>query len=46
MAGDGEDVLAVVAYAMNIHHHFKIVNGKVAYLRGREDTALVKGLLA
>ncbi len=56
MAGDGEDVLAVVAYAiksratgksaaMNIQHHFKIVDGKLTYFRGSEDTELVKGLL-
>lgn len=57
MAGDGDDVLAVVAYSikssatgksgsMNIHHHFKLVNGKITYFRGSEDTELVKGLLA
>jgi ketosteroid isomerase-like protein len=57
MAGDSDDVLAVVAYAvksratgksgaMNIHHHFKVADGKVTYFRGSEDTALVKGLLA
>jgi ketosteroid isomerase-like protein len=57
MAGDGDDVLAVVAYGirstatgksatMNIHHHFKVVGGKVTYFRGSEDTELVKSLLA
>jgi ketosteroid isomerase-like protein len=57
IAGDGEDVLAVVAYAiksnatgksgtMNIHHHFKVVDGKLTYFRGSEDTELVKGLIA
>ena len=57
MAGDGSDVLAVVAYgikssvtgksaAMNIHHQFKVVDGKVTYFRGSEDTELVKDLLA
>jgi uncharacterized protein len=56
MAGDGDDVLAVVAYAiksrrtgksgtMNIHHHFKVVGGKLTYFRGVEDTALVQSLL-
>jgi ketosteroid isomerase-like protein len=57
MAGDGNDVLTVVAYAirsratgktatMNIHHHFKIADGKITYFRGSEDSALVKDLLA
>ena len=57
IAGDGDDVLAVVAYAikssgtgksgsMNIHHHFKVVGGKLTYFRGVEDTALVQSLLA
>src|SRR3954447_20213279 len=57
LAGDGEVVLTVVAYAiksnatgksasMNIHHHFKVADGKVTYFRGSEDTDLVKGLLA
>ena len=57
MAGDADDVLAVVAYGiksratgksatMNIHHHFQVVEGKVTYFRGSEDTDLVKGLLA
>jgi ketosteroid isomerase-like protein len=57
IAGYGDDVLAVVAYAiksngtgksatMNIHHHFKVVDGKLTYFRGSEDTELVKGLLA
>ena len=50
-------MLAVVAYAikssstgksgsMNIHHHFKVVDGKLTYFRGVEDTALVQSLLA
>lgn len=57
IAGDGDDVLTVVAYGiksnatgksatMNIHHHFKVVNGKLTYFRGSEDTELVKELLA
>jgi ketosteroid isomerase-like protein len=57
MAADADDVLAVVAYGiksratgksatMNIHHHFQVVEGKVTYFRGSEDTELVKGLLA
>jgi ketosteroid isomerase-like protein len=57
MAANGDDVLAVVAYGikshatgrsgtMNIHHHFKVTDGKVTYFRGSEDTELVKGLLA
>jgi ketosteroid isomerase-like protein len=57
MAGDGDDVLAVVAYgitsratgssaSMNIHHHFKVRDGKIVYFRGSEDTQLVKELLA
>jgi len=57
LAGDGEDVLAVVAYTiksvttgksatMNIHHHFKVAEGKLTYFRGSEDTELVKELLA
>ena len=57
IAGDGEDVLAVVAYgiksratgrsaAKNIHHQFRVSDGKIAYFRGSEDTELVKGLLA
>ena len=57
IAGDGDDVLAVVAYAitsnatgksgtMNIHHHFKVMDGKLTYFRGSEDTELVKGLIA
>lgn len=57
VAGDNEHVLAVVAYGirsnstgktatMNIHHHFKVVDGKVTYFRAREDSELVKGLLA
>jgi ketosteroid isomerase-like protein len=57
IAGDGDDVLAVVAYAirsnatgksatMNIHHHFKVVDGKLRYFRGSEDTQLVKDLIA
>jgi ketosteroid isomerase-like protein len=57
MAGDGSDVLAVVAYSitstatgksatMNIHHHFKVTDGKITYFRGSEDTELVKNLLA
>jgi ketosteroid isomerase-like protein len=57
MAGDGDDVLAVVAYGvksratgksatMNIHHQFKVSDGKIVYFRGSEDTELVKGLLA
>ena len=57
IAGDGDDVLAVVAYAitsnatgksgsMNIHHHFKVVDSKLRYFRGSEDTELVKSLLA
>lgn len=57
MAGNADDVLAVVAYgiksaatgksaAMNIHHHFKVLEGKITYFRGSEDTELVKGLLA
>jgi ketosteroid isomerase-like protein len=56
MAGDGDDVLAVVVYTiksratgksatMNIHHHFKVVDGKLAYFRGSEDTKLVESLL-
>jgi ketosteroid isomerase-like protein len=56
IVGDGDDVLAVVAYAvkssrtgksgtMNIHHHFKVVGGKLTYFRGVEDTALVQSLL-
>src|SRR5689334_23175154 len=57
VAGDGNDVLAVVAYgitarataksaAMNIYHHFKVVDQKITYFRGSEDTELVKRLLA
>jgi uncharacterized protein len=57
MAGEDHVVLAVVAYAvksnatgksatMNIHHHFKVADGKLTYFRGSEDTDLVKGLLA
>jgi ketosteroid isomerase-like protein len=57
MAGAGDDVLAVVAYGiksnatgksatMNIHHHFKVVDGRLTYFRGSEDTELVKDLLA
>jgi ketosteroid isomerase-like protein len=57
IAGDGDDVLAVVAYAiksnatgksgtMNIHHYFKVVDGKLTYFRGSEDTELVKGLIS
>jgi ketosteroid isomerase-like protein len=57
MAAGADDVLAVVAYgitssatgksaSMNIHHHFKVVEGKITYFRGSEDTELVKGLLA
>jgi hypothetical protein len=57
LAGDGDDVLAVVAYgitsratgksaSMDIFHHFKVTDGKIAYFRGSEDSELVKGLLA
>jgi ketosteroid isomerase-like protein len=57
IACDGDDVLAVVAYAiksratgksaaMNLHHHLKVVDGKITYFRGCEDIELVKGLLA
>ena len=57
MAADGDDVLAVVAYTirsnatgksdtMNLHHHFKVVDGKLTYFRGSEDTDLVKDLIA
>lgn len=56
IVGDGEDVLAVVAYAvtstatgvsatMDIHHHFTVVDGELAYFRGSEDTELVKDLI-
>lgn len=56
MAGDGDDVLAVVTYGiksratgksgtMNIYHHFKVVDGTVRYFRGSEDTELVRSLL-
>jgi ketosteroid isomerase-like protein len=57
MAGDRDVVLAVVSYSirstatgksasMNIYHHFRLVDGMLAYFRGSEDTELVKGLLA
>lgn len=57
IAADGETVLTVVAYAlrsiatgksaaMNLHHQFTVVDGRVTYFRGSEDTALVKSLLA
>jgi uncharacterized protein len=57
IAGDGNEVLAVVAYGitakataksatMNIYHHFKVVDQKITYFRGSEDTELVKRLLA
>jgi hypothetical protein len=31
---------------MNIHHHFKVVDGKIRYFRGSEDTELVRGLIS
>ena len=55
-AANDTDVLTVVAHtaksretgkagSMNLHHYFKFVDGKIAYYRGSEDTALTAQLL-
>jgi hypothetical protein len=55
IAATDDDVLAVVKYkttrtangrsaTMNLHHHFRLRDGKVAYWRGSEDSSQVKGL--
>jgi len=55
-AADGDDVLTVVAYrarsratgkvaAMQIHHHWRFRDGKVAYYRGSEDTIQTEAML-
>jgi uncharacterized protein len=51
VVGDGDDVLTVVRYGaksrtngkaatMDLHHHFKFRDGKIAHYRGAEDTLL------
>ena len=51
IVGDGDDVLTVVRYGaksrtngktatMELHHHWKFRDGKIAYYRGAEDTLL------
>lgn len=57
-AGNDEgDVMVFIHYAftvtatgkdvaMNLHHYWRLRNGKVAYYRGSEDTALVAAALS
>jgi ketosteroid isomerase-like protein len=55
MASNGTDVHAVVALTstrtangrtaeMNLHHWFRVRDGKIAYYRGTEDTAVTEAL--
>lgn len=55
IAARDDDVLAVLKYkttrtangrsaAMNLHHHFRFRDGKVAYWRGSEDSCQVEAL--
>ena len=55
-AANDTDVLTVVRFrsraratgktsAMNLHHYFKVRDGKVAYYRGTEDTAQTETVL-
>ncbi len=55
-AGSGDDVLTVVRFAgtsratgrrvaMDLHHHFRFRDGRIAFYRGTEDTAQVASAL-
>jgi ketosteroid isomerase-like protein len=55
IAANDDEVLAVVKYtttrnangrsaAMNLHHHFRFRDGKVAYWRGSEDSSQIETL--
>jgi uncharacterized protein len=54
-AANGDEVFAVVRYKtthkangrtadMNLHHHFRFRDGKLAYWRGSEDTSQVEAI--
>lgn len=55
-AANDTDVLTVVRFRarsrgtsrsaeMNLHHYFKLLDGKIAYYRGTEDTAQTEAVL-
>lgn len=57
IVGSGDDVLSVVQFrvrsnetgrtaSMQLHHHFRFRDGKIAYYRGTEDTAQTLATLA